>query len=91
MVQIGATFKYFTTYKANAYNPLLAEFTLQDTTDIGYPTFDVFFNARVRRTRIYFKLDNVTSSFSQKNYFSAPTYPYRDFSIRFGVVWNWFI
>jgi hypothetical protein len=91
LVQIGATFNYFTKYKMNAYNPLLAEFTLQDDTEIGYPTLDVFFNARVRRTRIYFKLDNVTSGFAKKNYFSAPNYPYRDMSIRFGVVWNWFI
>ncbi|WP_405565400.1 putative porin [Polaribacter sp. Asnod6-C07] len=91
LVNIGVTFKYFTKYNANAYNPLLAEFTLQNTDEIGYPTFDVFFNARVRRTRIYFKIDNVTSSFSEKNYFSAPNYPYRDFTIRFGLVWNWFI
>ena len=91
LVNIGVTFKYFSKYKANAYNPLLAEFQLQNTTDIGYPTFDVFFNARVRRTRIYFKIDNVTSSFTTKNYFSAPNYPYRDFTIRFGIVWNWFI
>lgn len=91
LVQIGATFKYFSTYKANAYNPLLADFTIQNTTDIGYPTIDVFFNARVRRTRIYFKADNLSSFFFKKNYFSAPNYPYRDFAIRFGVVWNWFI
>ncbi len=89
--QIGVTFKYFTSYKANAYNPLLAEFTLQNTTKIGYPTFDIFFNAQVRRTRIYFKADNLSSFFLKKNYFSAPNYPYRDFVIRFGVVWNWFI
>lgn len=91
LVNIGATFKYFSKYKANAYNPLLAEFTLQNDTEIGYPTVDIFFNARVRRTRIFFKLDNVTSNFSNGNYFSAPNYPYRDMSIRFGVVWNWFI
>lgn len=90
-VQIGATFKYFTSYKANAYNPLLAEFTLQNTTDIGYPTVDLFFNAQIRRTRIYFRFDNFSSAFFQKNYFSAPNYPYRDSVIRFGLVWNWFI
>ncbi len=90
-VQIGATFKYFSKYKANAYNPLLAEFTLQNDTEIGYPTVDLFFNARVRRTRIYFKADNISSFVFEKNYFSAPNYPYRDFVIRFGVVWNWFI
>ena len=91
LVNIGITFKYFTKYNANAYNPLLAEFTLQNTEEIGFPTFDVFFNARVRRTRMFLKVDNVTSSFSSKNYFSAPNYPYRDLTIRFGVVWNWFI
>ncbi len=91
LVNIGVTFKYFTKYNANAYNPLLAEFTLQNTTEIGFPTFDVFFNARVRRTRLFFKIDNVTSGFTKKNYFSAPSYPYRDLTIRFGLVWNWFI
>ena len=90
-VNIGVTFKYFTSYYANAYNPLLSEFTLQNTQEIGYPTFDVFFNAQVRRTRLFLKIDNATSGFSKKNYFSAPSYPYRDFTIRFGLVWNWFI
>lgn len=90
-VNLGVTFKYFTNYNVNAYNPLLGEFVLQNDTEIGFPTFDVFINARVRRTRIFFKIDNVTSSFTSKNYFSAPNYPYRDFTIRFGLVWNWFI
>ena len=91
LVQIGATFKYFTKYKANAYNPLLGDFILQNDTEIGYPTLDLFFNGRVRRTRVYFKGDNISSLFLKKNYLSAPSYPYRDFVIRFGVVWNWFI
>lgn len=92
LVNIGLTFKYFSKYKANAYNPLLAEFQLQNNTEIGnYPMVDFFFNGRVRRTRIFFKLDNITSFIADKNYFSAPNHPYRDFSIRFGVVWNWFI
>ena len=90
-VQIGATFNYFTKYKANAYNPLLAEFTLQNSEEIGFPTVDLFFNAQIRRTRIYFRIDNALSDFGDRNYFSAPNYPYRDFTIRFGLVWNWFI
>ncbi len=90
-VQIGATFNYFTAYKANAYNPLLAEFTLQNSEEIGFPTVDLFFNAQIRRTRIFFRVDNALSEFGKRNYFSAPNYPYRDFTIRFGLVWNWFI
>ncbi len=90
-VQIGATFNYFTSYKANAYNPLLSEFTLQNTEEIGFPSVDLFFNAQIRRTRIFFRVDNALSDFGTRNYFSAPNYPYRDFTIRFGLVWNWFI
>ena len=91
LVNLGVTFKYFTKYNANAYNPLLAEFRIQNDEQIGFPTIDVFFNAQVRRTRLYFKVDNATSSLTDKNYFSAPNYPYRDLTIRFGLVWNWFI
>ncbi len=90
-VQIGATFKYFTKYNANAYNPILSEFTLQSSEEIGFSTVDLFFNAQIRRTRIYFRIDNASSKFGKRNYFSAPNYPYRDFTIRFGLVWNWFI
>jgi hypothetical protein len=91
LVNIGVTFKYFTKYNANAYNPLLAEFRIQNEAQIGFPTVDLFLNAQVRRTRLYFKVDNATSSLTDRNYFSAPNYPYRDLTIRFGLVWNWFI
>ena len=91
-LQTGITFKYFTSFKANAYNPLLSEFTLQNTTEIGnYPIFDIFANAQIQHTRIFFKIENVTASFTGRNYFSAPNYPYRDLTIRFGLVWDWFI
>ena len=90
-IQIGGTFKYFTKYNMNAYNPLLAEFTLQDNTEIGYPMLDAFVNMQIRRTRVFFTFDNVAASLLEKKYYSAPSYPYRDFVLRFGVVWNWFI
>ena len=90
-LQTGITFNYFSKFKANAFNPLLNEFTIQNSTEIGFPSIDVFVNAQIRRTRIYLKADNISSTFLKKNYFSAPNYPYRDFVIRFGLVWNWFI
>ncbi len=90
-LQTGITFKYFSKYKANAFNPLLNEFRIQNTTEIGYPTFDLFINAQIRRTRIYLKAENFSAQFLKKNYFSAPNHPYRDYVIRFGLVWNWFI
>jgi len=91
-LQTGFTFKYFTKYQANNFNPLLNEFVLQDTKEIGnYPMLDFFVNGQIRRTRLYFKVENITSLFSSHNYFATPNQPYRDFKIRFGVVWNFFI
>ncbi|WP_228236090.1 putative porin [Allomuricauda sp. M10] len=90
-VQTGVTFKYFTSYNMNAYNPLLGEFYIQNNEELGgYPLLDVFINAKIRQTRIYFKAEHLNSLFSEPNYYSAPNYPYRDFVIRFGLVWNFF-
>ena len=91
-LQTGVTFKYFTAYKANAYNPLLSEFVLQNKSEIGnFPVLDFFANAQIRRTRIFLKVENLSASFTGRNYYSAPNYPYRDLTVRFGLVWNWFI
>ncbi|WP_318345222.1 putative porin [Flagellimonas baculiformis] len=90
-LQTGVTFKYFTAYHMNAFNPLLGEFYIQNNEELGgYPLLDIFINAKVRQTRIYLKAEHLNSIFSQPNYYSAPNYPYRDFVIRFGLVWNFF-
>ncbi len=90
-LQTGVTFKYFTSYNMDAYNPLLGEFYIQNNEELGgYPLLDVFINAKVRQTRIYLKAEHLNSIFSEPNYYSAPNYPYRDFVIRFGLVWNFF-
>jgi len=91
-LQTGVTVKYFTAFNANAYNPLLSEFVLQNTTKIGnFPMLDFFANAQIQRTRIYLKVENFGASFIGRTYYSAPSYPYRDLTVRFGLVWNWFI
>lgn len=91
-LQTGITLNYFTQYKMNAYDPLLAEFYVQNDTEYGgFPRLDFFVNAKIRQTRIYIKAEHFNAAFSDFNYFSAPNNPYRDFKIRFGVVWNFFL
>ncbi|MDP2068677.1 MAG: putative porin [Lutibacter sp.] len=91
-LQTGVTVKYFTEFNANAYNPLLSEFVLQNTQQIGnFPLLDFFANAQIQRTRLYLKVENFGASFTGRTYYSAPTYPYRDLTVRFGLVWTWFI
>jgi len=91
-LQTGVTFSYFSKYHMNAYDPLLAEFYTQNTTEIGdFPRIDFFINAKISQTRIYLKAEHFNSSFTGYDFYSAPNYPYRDFVVRFGIVWNFFL
>ncbi|WP_289042391.1 putative porin [uncultured Zobellia sp.] len=91
-MQTGVTLKYFTAYNMDAYNSLLGEFYLQNDQKLGnFPMLDFFINAKIQQTRIYLKAEHFNSLFTEKpTYYSAPGYPYRDFVIRFGLVWNFF-
>ncbi len=90
-LQTGVTLKYFTPYTMDAYDPLLGEFYIQNNEELGgFPMLDFFINAKVQQTRIYLKAEHFNAGFGKTNYYSAPNYPYRDFVIRFGLVWNFF-
>ena len=91
-LQTGVTLNYFTKYYMNAYNPVLAEFYVQNDKEYGnFPRLDFFINAKIRQTRLYLKAEHFNSSMTGYNYYSAPNYPYRDFIVRFGLVWNFFL
>ena len=91
--QTGVNLKYFTKYNSNGYDPVLAEFYVQNEQEIGnFPMVDLFFNAKIRQTRIFVTWEHFNALFSNtKQYFSAPGYPYRDSLIRFGLVWDFFL
>ncbi|GAA3519699.1 putative porin [Aquimarina addita] len=101
-LQTGVTFKYYSQYTADGYDPVLSEFYVQSAEEQtyfennaqrfgGFPQFDIFFNAKIRQTRIYFKVENFGEAFQQNTEFSAPGYAPRDAVIRFGLVWNFFL
>lgn len=90
-LQTGITFNYFTKFYANDYNPIVGDFYIQNQKQIGdFPMLDFFINAKVRQTRIYLKAEQFNTLLLKTSHYSAPSYPYRDFIIRFGVVWNFF-
>ena len=90
-VQTGFTLNYFTKFYANDYNPVIGDFYIQNQKQIGdFPMLDFFINAKIRQTRIYLKAEHFNSAFTGNDFYSAPSYPYRDFIVRFGIVWNFF-
>ena len=90
-LQTGITFNYFTKFYADYYNPLISEFVTQNYKMIGdYPRYDFFVNATIQQTRIFVKVEHLNSSSTGYDFYSDPFNPYRDLSVRFGVVWNFF-
>lgn len=91
LLQTGITFEAFTKYCGNEYNPLIGEFYIQETRRIGgFPLIDIFVNARVRQARIFLKAEHFNAAFTGRNYFSSPNTPYKDFLVRFGIIWTFF-
>lgn len=90
-IQTGFIFQYFTKYKGNDYNPLLGEFYVQDKKEFGgFPLIDFFLNMKIQEFNLFLKAEHFNSSMSGYNFYSAPNYPYRDFTFRFGITWNFF-
>lgn len=91
-LQMGLQFNYFHSYYADGYDPVMSEFYVQDRDRLtGFPRVDFFFNAKVRTARIYFKLENMTTLLDGNGRYAAPYEPYRDWVIRFGMVWDFFL
>lgn len=90
-IQLGINIRYFSSYYANAYMPAIRSFYIQDEREFGnYPYFDVFLNAEIKRARIFFKYEQLNSSFMPQNYFISPHYANSDAAIKFGVIWQLF-
>ncbi|MFV8268341.1 putative porin [Flavobacterium sp. GT2N3] len=90
-LQTGIVLNYFTSYYGSDYNPVIGEFFVQNDKQFGnHPNFDFFINAKIQRTRIYFKAEHFNSSLTGNNFYSSPNNPSRDFTIRFGLIWNFF-
>jgi len=91
-IQTGVRLKYFTEFNLPAYDPVLAEFYVQSAEKFGaFPLFDFFFQTKIRQTRLFLIYEHVNQLFQAENrHFSAPGIPYRDASLRFGLVWNFF-
>lgn len=87
-LQVGVEASYSTSYFANAYNPALSEFHIQNDRQVGnYPYLDVFLNLRVKKLRAFVKFTHINAGWLGYNYYMVPNYPANDFAWKFGVNW----
>ncbi len=90
--ELGLEMRYFTKYNAPDYDPITAQFIVQnDNTkeSIGnYPVFNAYINFALKKIR--FHLTYYHFNQSDGRYFTMPNYPMNPASLRFGVSWNFY-
>ena len=89
--QIGADARYNTLYYGDAYNPSTGLFYLQQETKIGnFPYIDAYASLKLKRTRVFFQMMNIGTSFLNGAYFTTPHYPMPRATFRLGVAWTFY-
>jgi len=90
-LQTGFDFLYNTAYYANAYNPALQQFHLQNAREIGnYGYLDFYLRAKVQRFVLSAKLTHFWAGLLGKNYYLVPHYPARDLGYTVGISWRFY-
>ena len=78
-------------YYAPAYDPAIQQFYNQDILESpAFPLVDVFFNARIKRARVFFKYNNVMQILYGTGYFPTPFYPGQRNIFDFGFDWSFY-
>jgi hypothetical protein len=91
-VQMGVDVRFRSSFFADAYQPSLQQFHLQDNFEVqGYPIVDLFLDFRINRTRVLFKYNHLNAGLmAQEGYFVTPDYTgYRSF-LDLGISWYLF-
>ena len=92
VVQMGIDARYRSSYFADAYQPALQQFYLQDNFEVrAYPVLDLFLNFKINRTRVLVKYNHLNAGLmAQEGYFVTPDYTgYRSF-LDLGITWYLF-
>jgi hypothetical protein len=55
-----------------------------------FPLIDVFFSAKIKRGRIFFKYHNLTQAFTKQGYMLTPGYPGQRNILDFGFDWSFY-
>jgi hypothetical protein len=93
--QLGVDVTYHTLYHPYSYMPSTGRFFRQDQVSTGnYPFVNVFFNFKVKRTRVFIMFDHVNYGIMGNkignNYDMIPNYPMNIRMFRYGLAWTFY-
>ncbi|HLG02530.1 MAG TPA: putative porin, partial [Bacteroidia bacterium] len=88
LLQAGIDLTWFSSYFADAYNPNVAQFYVQDSKAIGsYVYLDAWVSMKIKSVRVFIKADHLNAGWFGRTYYLTPHYPYPDFALKFGIAW----
>lgn len=89
----GVDVHWRSSFYAPGYDPIIRQFYNQDTFEVeAFPVVDLFFNAKVKRGRIFIKWNNVVQFANRNNvgYIATPFYPGQRTIVDFGFDWSFY-
>jgi len=87
--QAGAQVRINAPYLTNNYQPVTAQFFLQnDNQRALYPTIDAFINVKIQDFRFFINVQNIYDYFTPAFDFPVSSYPAFDSGVRFGFRWK---
>ena len=89
-VEIGADLYYRTAYFGNQYDPVLAQYYINDELELqAYPAVDFFINMKIGNLRAYLKWNHINQQIND-GYMATPYYPAQRTVFDLGVQWLFF-
>ncbi|HEX6891914.1 MAG TPA: putative porin [Chryseolinea sp.] len=90
-MQAGLDFHYKSDYYALGYDVPVQQFYVQQSfVSPSFPLVDIFFNARIKKARIFFKYNNLIQLITKEGYMPTPGYPGQRNIIDFGFDWSFY-
>ena len=87
----GFEFHYQSDYYALGYDVPVQQFYVQQSfMTPSFPLIDIFFNARIKKGRIFFKYNNLIQLITKEGYMPTPGYPGQRNIIDFGFDWSFY-
>lgn len=87
----GADFHYKSDYYALGYDVPVQQFYVQQSfVTPSFPLIDLFFDARIKKGRIFFKYNNLIQLITKEGYMPTPGYPGQRNIIDFGFDWSFY-
>ncbi|HEU5146811.1 MAG TPA: putative porin [Chryseosolibacter sp.] len=87
----GVDVHWKSAYYALGYDPAIQQYYTQDEFESpAYPLVDLFFSAKIKRARVFFKYNNFLQAFQDTGYMPTPYYPGQRNIFDFGFDWSFY-